>query len=96
MSKQDLAVISRKVGIVFQDADEQLFMPAVLEDVMFGLLNLGWIESDARNYVRKVLHQIGIEKDPFSAAPLSPQYGREAPGRFGGSTGDEPRVTAFG
>lgn len=35
MSKQNLAVIRRKVGIVSQDADEQLFMPTVLEDVIF-------------------------------------------------------------
>src|SRR3954447_13334000 len=40
--KSNLKEIRRRVGIVFQDSDEQLFMPSVLEDVMFGPLNLGW------------------------------------------------------
>lgn len=69
MSKQNLAVIRRKVGIVFQDADEQLFMPTVLEDVIFGLLNLGWTESEARNYAQEILHQVGVEADLFQRAP---------------------------
>ncbi len=38
---ENLPAIRRKVGIVFQDSDNQLFMPTVLEDVAFGPLNLG-------------------------------------------------------
>ena len=34
-------VTSGEIGLVFQDADDQLFMPTVIEDVMFGLLNRG-------------------------------------------------------
>ena len=41
VTRQTLPVIRRKVGLVFQDPDEQLFMPTVLEDVAFGPLNLG-------------------------------------------------------
>src|SRR5437868_828192 len=37
----NLPEVRRKVGMVFQDSDEQLFMPTVLEDVAFGPLNLG-------------------------------------------------------
>src|SRR5579875_3549628 len=48
MTKRNLQEIRRRVGLVFQDADEQLFMPTVLEDVMFGPLNLGWSETQAR------------------------------------------------
>jgi cobalt/nickel transport system ATP-binding protein len=36
-----LAEIRRRVGIVFQDPDDQLFMPTVAEDVAFGPANLG-------------------------------------------------------
>src|SRR5579872_5618859 len=36
-----LAKIRTEVGMVFQDSDEQLFMPTVLEDVAFGPANLG-------------------------------------------------------
>jgi len=41
VEKANLAVIRRKVGLVFQDSESQLFMPTVLEDVAFGPLNLG-------------------------------------------------------
>ncbi len=38
----NLASIRKKVGLVFQDADSQLFMPSVFDDVAFGPLNLDW------------------------------------------------------
>jgi cobalt/nickel transport system ATP-binding protein len=41
VNKDTLGQIRSKVGMVFQDSDEQLFMPTVLEDVAFGPLNLG-------------------------------------------------------
>src|SRR5215813_2755917 len=37
----NLPAVRRKVGVVFQDAESQLFMPTVLEDVAFGPLNQG-------------------------------------------------------
>ena len=39
VEKANLPAIRRKIGIVFQDSESQLFMPTVLEDVCFGLLN---------------------------------------------------------
>ena len=41
LSKKTLATIRRTVGMVFQDPDDQLFMPTVYEDVAFGPINLG-------------------------------------------------------
>jgi cobalt/nickel transport system ATP-binding protein len=49
-----------KVGIVFQDSDEQLFMPTVLEDVAFGLLNLGMQPKEALARAQKILEQVGM------------------------------------
>jgi cobalt/nickel transport system ATP-binding protein len=69
VSKKNLTEIRRKVGIVFQDADEQLFMPTVLEDVMFGLLNSGWPETQANHQARKFLHHVGIGEALFQRAP---------------------------
>ncbi len=46
VSKANLAEIRRRVGIVFQDPDDQLFMPRVREDVAFGPANLG-LRGDA-------------------------------------------------
>ncbi len=39
---RNLAEIRRRVGLVFQDPNDQLFMPTVREDVAFGPANLGW------------------------------------------------------
>jgi len=49
------------VGLVFQDADEQLFMPTVLEDVCYGPLNLGRSPEEALVAASRALGQVGIE-----------------------------------
>ncbi len=48
--KQHLQEVRRRVGIVFQDPDDQLFMPTVAEDVAFGPANFGvrGVELEAR------------------------------------------------
>jgi len=56
----NLAEIRRRVGIVFQDPDEQLFMPTVLDDVAFGLLNLGLDRQTARQSAMRSLEQVGM------------------------------------
>ncbi len=61
VEKGNLPVVRRKVGIVFQDSESQLFMPTVLEDVCFGLLNAGTGSKDAAARARKVLRQVGME-----------------------------------
>ena len=65
-----LPKIRRKVGIVFQDPDEQLFMPTVLEDVTFGPLNLGIKPADAvelaHHYLDLVGMGSGLDKAPYN------------------------------
>jgi cobalt/nickel transport system ATP-binding protein len=41
-NRESLKKIRQRVGIVFQDPDDQLFMPTVFEDVAFGPSNMGW------------------------------------------------------
>jgi cobalt/nickel transport system ATP-binding protein len=64
-----LEQIRSKVGVVFQDSDEQLFMPTVLEDVAFGPLNLGLSPADALTRARTVLNRVGmahaLERAPY-------------------------------
>ena len=50
--------IRRKVGIVFQNPDDQLFMPTVFDDVAFGPLNLGMDEASIRERVCKALNRV--------------------------------------
>jgi len=59
-NKDTLKEIRRRVGIVFQDPDDQLFMPSVYEDVAFGPKNLGLAESEIDARVQKALLDVGM------------------------------------
>ena len=61
VDKTNLPAIRRKLGIVFQDSESQLFMPTVLEDVAFGPLNLGMDPVAAQLRAREVLRLVGME-----------------------------------
>lgn len=69
VEKKNLGVIRRKVGLVFQDSDEQLFMPTVLEDVAFGPLNLGRSQEEAVSKAKVTLERVGmlhaLDKAPY-------------------------------
>jgi cobalt/nickel transport system ATP-binding protein len=60
VAKQNLLEIRRRVGIVFQDPDDQLFMPTVRDDVAFGPANLGLSGSDLDDRVHLALSQVGM------------------------------------
>lgn len=61
VEKKTLDEIRRRVGMVFQDADDQVFMPSVLEDVAFGPRNLGLSPAEAAARARAALRQVGVE-----------------------------------
>ncbi len=50
-----------EVGVVFQDPDDQLFMPTVFDDVSFGPINMGLDEDDVKRRVIKALSKVGLE-----------------------------------
>jgi len=52
--------VRRKVGLLFQDANDQLFCPTVFEDVAFGPQQLGLSEAEVRARVARALAQAGI------------------------------------
>ncbi|MFF3495716.1 energy-coupling factor ABC transporter ATP-binding protein [Streptomyces sp. NPDC002795] len=62
VSARNMAEIRRKVGIVFQDPDDQLFMPTVREDVAFGPAAAGMKGPDLEARVRKALALVGMEE----------------------------------
>jgi cobalt/nickel transport system permease protein len=59
VTKANLKEIRRRVGLVFQDPDDQLFCPTVGEDVAFGPRNFGLSDVDGR--VLKALRSVGME-----------------------------------
>jgi cobalt/nickel transport system ATP-binding protein len=67
VTRATLPAVRRKVGLVFQDSDTQLFMPTVLEDVAFGLLNLGMTSEKANQRAQVSLEQVGMSAAPGRA-----------------------------
>jgi cobalt/nickel transport system ATP-binding protein len=58
--RENLPLIRAKVGLVFQNPDDQLFSPTVFEDVAFGPLHMGLAEEEVRARVARALHQVGM------------------------------------
>jgi cobalt/nickel transport system ATP-binding protein len=61
VTKANLKEIRRRVGIVFQDPDDQLFMPTVFDDVAFGPANLGLRGDELALRVKHALAAVGME-----------------------------------
>ena len=60
LCKQNLSEIRRILGFVLQNSDNQMFMPTVYDDMMFGLLNYGMSKEDAEHRVDAVLEQLDL------------------------------------
>jgi cobalt/nickel transport system ATP-binding protein len=60
VTKPNLREIRRRVGIVFQDPDDQLFMPTVRDDVAFGPANMGVRGEELERRVREALESVGM------------------------------------
>lgn len=79
LSKDNLDIVRRAVGMVFQNPDDQLFMPTVFDDVAFGLLNLGIPRDEIEARVSEVLETVGafhiMKRPPYK---LSQGEKREA------------------
>lgn len=59
-TEADFEDLRKSVGLVFQNSDDQLFCPTVLEDVAFGPLNLGATPAEAREAARQSLAAVGL------------------------------------
>ena len=81
--KETLTDVRRRVGVVFQNSDEQLFMSSVLEDVAFGPQNLGLPPEQAYDLAQKMLERVGL-----------PDAGRKVPYHL--SSGEKKRVAIAG
>ncbi|WP_425446739.1 energy-coupling factor ABC transporter ATP-binding protein [Dethiothermospora halolimnae] len=56
--KKELIKLRKKIGVVFQDPDKQIFYPKVYDDVAFGLRNLGYDEREVKGRVEKALESV--------------------------------------
>ncbi len=60
VEEKNLIRIRQKVAIVFQEPDDQLFMPTVFDDVAFGPINTGYSEEEVRKRVEEALKGVGM------------------------------------
>ncbi len=60
MNGINLPAIRSKVGLVFQDPDNQLFMPTVFEDVAFGPVNMGLVKKEIEVQVHNALEKVDM------------------------------------
>ena len=61
ITKNNLREVRKFVGLVFQNADDQIFSPTVEQDVAFGPMNLGLDENTVSHRVHEALQMVGIE-----------------------------------
>ena len=60
VNKQNLPAIRQKIGFVLQDSDNQMFMPTVYEDMIFGPRNYGLSKEETERRVDAVLNRLGL------------------------------------
>lgn len=60
VEEKNLKPIRQKVGLVFQEPDDQLFSATVFEDVAFGPVNLGYSEAEVKRRVAQALEWVGM------------------------------------
>lgn len=94
VEKRNLPLLRRKVGLVFQDSDEQLFMPTVLEDVAFGPLNLGLEAGEAIARATQALREVGMEA-LRDRAPYHLSAGEKRRVALAGVLAMEPEILAL-
>ena len=81
--KKSLLEARAKVGVVFQNPDDQLFAPTVFEDVAFGPMNMGLPEEEVKQRVEEALEVVGMS-----------EYAHKAPHHLSG--GQKKRVAIAG
>jgi cobalt/nickel transport system ATP-binding protein len=59
-SEEDFKEVRRRIGLLFQDSDDQLFCPTVEEDIAFGPLNLGKSVEEVRRIVKETCELLGL------------------------------------
>jgi cobalt/nickel transport system ATP-binding protein len=85
MVSKNLKAIRNFVGLVFQNPDDQIFMPTVWEDITFGAMNQGLKGHDLTHRAKHAMRAVGLEPE---------EYGRRIAGNLSG--GEKKRVAIAG
>ncbi len=91
MTRESAARVRRHLGLVFQDPDDQVFMPRVWDDVAFGPTNLGWTPEQVRITVEAALAELRIH-DLRDRAPHRLSFGQRKRVAIAGVLAMDPEV----
>ncbi|MBF6625271.1 energy-coupling factor ABC transporter ATP-binding protein [Aerococcaceae bacterium zg-BR9] len=89
---ESLKPLRKKVGVVFQFPEAQLFEETVLKDVMFGPLNFGATEDEATRIAREKLALVGISEALFNRSPFDLSGGQMRRVAIAGVLALEPEI----
>jgi len=84
--------IRKKVGIVFQFPEHQLFEETVEKDIMFGPINFGLTEEEARKKAHEALSHVGLHPDLLTRSPFDLSGGQMRRVAIAGVLAMEPEV----
>ncbi|MEA3488664.1 MAG: ABC transporter ATP-binding protein [Euryarchaeota archaeon] len=91
VDKMKRAEIVKEVGMVFQDPDDQLFMPTIFDDIAFGPINLGLKEDEVRERVEKAISALGLSGFE-DRAPHHLSFGEKKKASLAAVMAMEPRI----
>ena len=89
---KDIKQVRKKVGLVFQFAESQVFAETVIDDVAFGPQNFGVSKEEAERLAREKLLLVGISEDLFSRSPFELSGGQMRRVAIAGILAMEPEV----
>ncbi len=88
MSREEIV---KNIGIVFQDPDDQLFMPTVFDDVAFGPINLGFDKEEVKRRVEKALTMVGL-LNSINKCPHHLSFGEKKKASLAAVLSIEPKI----
>lgn len=91
-SNKGLTQLRKRVGLVFQFPESQLFEETVLKDVMFGPKNFGYSDQEAKQQANKWLKKVGIDQSLFGKSPFDLSGGQMRRVAIAGVMASEPDI----
>lgn len=91
-SKTDLKLIRRKVGLVFQYPEHQLFEETVYKDIAFGPINMGLSTEETDSRVRKSAQIVGLKEKHLERSPFELSGGQKRRAAIAGVLAMNPKV----
>lgn len=91
-ANKHVAPLRKKVGMVFQFPEYQLFSETILKDVMFGPKNFGLKEEEAKKVAKESLKEVGIPESYYEKSPFELSGGEKRRVAIAGIIASEPDI----